>query len=348
MSFVTAGPGSGGHLAAAPEDFIVEEVLAYQPSGAGEHLYVEIEKTGLTTQDALRVIGDALGVKAGSFGVAGMKDKHARTRQWVSVPWPIKRAAPELAIERDDLRILRVDRHGNKIKRGHARENRFIITIREVPDGGVERAAAVFDELRRIGAPNRFGPQRFGRDGDNADQARAFIRGEARAPKNRRIRGLLISALQSEVFNRVLDLRIARGLYATAVVGDVMKKHDTGGLFDVDDVAVEQPRADRLEISPTAALPGPKARAASGDAQAIEDEALAQAGLTAEDVSKLDVGTRRALRFPLDEGDGVTALDDASYRVQLTLPSGAYATVVLAELIKPDGGEVHRTFANRD
>lgn len=345
MSFVSAGcPGSGGHLEPAPDDFLVQEILAYQPCGSGEHLFVELEKTGLTTHEALRRIGDAVGMKAGAIGVAGLKDKHATSRQWISLAWPIKAPPPDLsAAESAALRILNVDRHGNKIKRGHQRGNRFSITIRGVPEGGATNAAAAFDALRRLGAPNQFGPQRFGIEGDNAARALRFIRGEERPPRDRRLKSLLISALQSDVFNRVLAARIERGLYDRALVGDVMKKHDTGGLFDVADAEVEQPRVDRLEISPTAALPGPRARPASGEAQALEDAAIEAVGLTAGDIDQLDQGTRRALRYPLADGDGVTPLGDDAYRVDVTLPSGAYATVVLAELMKPESGVVIRS-----
>ena len=238
---------------------------------------------------------------------------------------------------------MRTVRHKNKLKRSHGRSNRFEVTIRDVPTDGIDRARAVLAELARVGAPNTFGPQRFGRDGDNADRARAFLLGEERAPKNRRIKSLMISALQSKVFNRVFTLRIERGLWTTALAGDVMKKHDTGGLFDVTDPAAEQSRLERLEISPTAAMPGPKARSASGEAQSLEDQALADVGIDASLVAKLDVGTRRALRFPLAADDRIEAVGDDAYTLFVTLPSGAFATVLLAELMKPDGGEVLRS-----
>lgn len=348
---VTAGlPGSGGRLASDPADFEVTEILAYAPSGEGEHLFVEIEKVGLTTFEAVRRLSRAyeletgLALDARDAGFAGMKDRHARARQWVSIPLPLAAAIPRLdRLEGSELRVLQASRHLNKIRRGHQRANRFGITIRSVPSGGIDRAGVALAVLRQSGVPNGFGPQRFGRDGDNAETAIAFVKGHARPPRDRRIRDLLVSALQSAVFNRVLELRIERGLLGAALLGDVMQKHDTGGLFDVSDPQAEQSRADRLEISPTAALPGKRARMASGVPREIEDAALAELGLSAEHFARFADGTRRVLRYPLDPQARVIAAGEDAYRLEVTLPSGAYATVVLDELVKPEDGPFNRS-----
>lgn len=338
-------PGSGGVLRSAPADFEVHEVLAYAPSGAGEHVFVEIEKIGLTTLEVVARIAELARVDRRAVGYAGMKDRHAVARQWLSVPVPIAAPMPDWSsLERPGaLRVLSAARHSGKVRRGHARANRFAITLREVPDGGVARARAVLAALRGLGVPNRFGPQRFGMHGDNADRALAFLRGRERLPPNPRLRELFFSALQSRVFNDVLDRRIAAGTLTRALLGDVMQKHDTGGLFDVTDPEAEQPRVDRLEISPTAALPGKRVRHAAGVAQAIEDEAYRAAGLLEEDLARMPDGTRRALRFPLDPDAAVDELDERSYRATFVLPSGAYATVVLDELVKPAGGPFDRS-----
>ena len=343
MTWLTADlAGSGGILRSDPEDFVVEEILAYEASGSGEHAFAQIEKTALTTPHAAERLAEAIGLRPREVGYAGLKDKHARTRQWMSFPVPVKAPLPELGDLGDDLRVLSVERHGNKLKRSHARGNRFAITIRDTVPDGADRAAAILDRMRATGVPNAFGPQRFGRDGDNAQRALRILRGDERRPKNRRVAQLLFNALQSEVFNRVLALRIEGGLLSTALVGDVMKKHDSGGLFDVADPAAEQPRVDRVEISPTAALPGKKTRRADGQPQAMEDEALRSVGLGEEETRRLDVGTRRALRFPLDPEARIEPVD-GGYRLHVALPAGAYATVLLAELIKPAEGVVERT-----
>lgn len=332
--------GSGGVLQARSEDFEVREILAYEPSGHGEHLFVELEKVGITTVQAIDRLARATGLRARDIGYAGMKDKHARATQWVSLP---ARGTVPMPVATDELRVLRTIANDKKIRRGHQRSNRFLIVLRDVPEGGLERAERVLARLRETGVPNYFGPQRFGSDGGNVERALAFVRGEEAAPRDRRIRDLLISSVQSLIFNHALSLRIERDLLGTALLGDVMQKHDTGGLFDVTEPDKEQPRADRLEISPTAALPGTKCRRASGPAQALEDEALARSGVTPEDVAKLDAeGTRRACRYPLDPDARIVALAPDSYRLEITLPSGAYATIVLDELVKPDGQPFNR------
>lgn len=338
-------PGSGGVLLPSAEDFEVHEVLAYEPSGAGEHLFIELEKVDLDTMTALERICRALGVSPRDAGYAGMKDKRARARQWISVP--ARAALPSLpkleALASPQLRVLRTVASDKKLRRGHQRANRFRILLREVPEGGVARAQAILARLRETGVPNTFGPQRFGRDGDNATRALAFVRGEAAAPRDRRIRDLMISAAQSAVFNRALELRLEAGLFTRALAGDVMQKHDTGGLFDCAEPEVDQARLDRLEISPTAALPGGRYRRAGGRAQELEEAALAASGITAGDLERLGAdGTRRALRYPLDPTAGIEAAGEGAYRLEITLPSGAYATVLLDELVKPEGGVFDR------
>lgn len=338
-------PGSGGILEATADDFIVHELPSYLPSGQGEHLFLEIEKVGLTTPEAVKRLAAALSLREHEVGYAGLKDKDARTRQWVSAPWPVKRELPDPAgLELDGVRVITAARHGNKLRRGHQRGNRFRLTLRRVPSGGLERARAVLDRLTAQGVPNAFGPQRFGRDGTNVAQGLAILRGEAPAPRNRRIKDLLLSSVQSEAFNRVLERRMAEGLFTRALLGDVMQKHDTHGLFDVTDPEAEQPRVDRLEISPTAALPGAKVRRpAAGWAAEVEREVSAELGLDEALLARLDEGTRRALRYPLRGAELGPAPDAPDALVlDLSLPSGAYATVVLAEIMKPEGGVVLR------
>ena len=344
MPFLTSNyPGSGGELLPEADDFIVDEEIAYSPCGEGEHLFVQIEKTYMTTAEVSQRLAQALKVKPQAVGFAGFKDKQATTRQWFSVHYPIRLGLPTLIdLDHENCKILDVERHKNKLKRSHGTGNRFTITITSVPDGGLERAQAALEALRETGVPNIFGAQRFGRDGDNVKHGLAIIRREERPPKNRRIRSILESSVQSEAFNKVFEFRLEEGLFYTALDGDIMKKHETGGLFDVTDAAAEQGRLDRMEISPTAPLPGKKTRDAAGKALEFERAALDAVGLTSEDLARMEVGTRRALRFPLDPRAKVTALDDTSYQLAISLPSGSYATVVLAELMKPESGFVTR------
>ncbi len=332
-------PGSGGTLSRDPGDFAVEEQLPYAPTGEGDHVFAEIEKTGLTTPQAAERVAKALNLRETSW--AGMKDRHAVTRQWIS--FELKRTLPlPEPMELEGVRLIQLVRHQHKLRRGHIRANRFLITIRNVPAGGIDRAVAALDLIRRTGAPNTFGPQRFGRDGDNAERALSFVRNETRPPRDRRMKDLFVSALQSEIYNRALSMRIERGSFATALLGDVMQKHETGGLFEVADAAVEQPRVDRLEISPTAVMPGKKARAATGEMRAIEEEAMRAVGVSEEQLAPFADGTRRVLRFPLDPEAKIEGVSEDVFRLHVTLPSGAYATVLLDEIVKPEGAVFDR------
>src|SRR4051812_48164346 len=121
-------PGTGGVLKTVPEDFVVEEIPAYLPSGEGSHTYLWIEKRGRTTDEAVRALCDALKAKARDAGTAGMKDRHAVTRQWVSVP--DVDPARALAVAVDGVKVLLAQRHGNKLKTGHLRGNRFTLVVR--------------------------------------------------------------------------------------------------------------------------------------------------------------------------------------------------------------------------
>ncbi len=337
LPFVTAGlPGSGGALRRAPEDFRVDEVPAYLPSGAGPHLYVRIEKRGRTTRDALRELARALGVAERDAGYAGMKDRDAVTTQWLS--FPVARDPEPSTLEAAGLRVLEVSRHANKLRPGHVRANRFSLAVRGGDLGRAREAAAA---LAAAGLPNFFGPQRFGVEGRNAAVGRALLLGQrtpetGRAFRDRFLRRLSISAFQSHLFNRWLSERLADGLFAAALPGDVLKKLDTGGLFTCEDPAVDGPRVARFEVSPAGPMFGHKLRPAAGEALAREERLLAAEGIALADFAQGGgeaEGTRRAARLRVEVE--LAPLDDG-YRATFELPKGSYATVVMRELMKSE------------
>ncbi len=342
MPRLTAGlAGCGGVLHATPDDFEVDERLPYAPQGDGSHLFVHIEKRGIDSLAAVRRLADALDVRADDVGLAGLKDRWAIARQWLSFPDAPDQERRLGEVQDPDLRVLAVTRHPHKLRRGHVRANRFRIRLREVPEGGFARAQATLAALKLRGVPNGFGRQRFGRQGDNAIQGRAQLRrGKGRRS---RLTSLLTSSVQSAVFNRVLALRIAHDQLAAALVGDVMQKHDTGGLFDVTDPAAEQDRVDAVAISPTGPMFGKRMRAAGGEPARIEADAYAACGLTDADLPRFGRGTRRPLRIPCDPDAEVIAPAPGVLELTFALPSGSYATTLLDELVKPDGGLFERT-----
>ncbi len=170
-------PGIGGVIKQRPEDFFVQEVPLYEPSGTGEHVYSEIQKVGLTTFDAINRLADALRVSSRDIGYAGLKDARAVTRQVVSIFGTTEEAVMALRGRWQDLTIQWAARHTNKLRIGHLAGNRFAIKIREVDPTAVVRLRPVIDILERRGMPNYFGEQRFGRRGNNDQLGATLIRG---------------------------------------------------------------------------------------------------------------------------------------------------------------------------
>lgn len=172
-------PGIGGTIKNRPEDFFVQEIPIYEPSGEGEHVYAEIQKINLTTFDAINRIADALGMQSREIGYAGLKDARAITRQIISIPGTTEAAV--MGLKLPDLTVLWAARHGNKMRLGHLKANRFAIKIRDVQPTDVIKLRPVLAELQRRGMPNYFGEQRFGRRGDNDKLGAAYIRGDHKA-----------------------------------------------------------------------------------------------------------------------------------------------------------------------
>jgi tRNA pseudouridine13 synthase len=256
------------------------------------------------------------------------------------------------------IEILGISRHENKLKPGHLLGNRFRIALRGLDAEGLAEVRARLEAIKTTGVPNAFGPQRFGRDGENPERALSFVRGETRGPRDRREQRLLFSALQSLWFNRVLEAREADGSWSRVLPGDLAKKHDTGGLFLVpaegpeladalaDAFADAKERAMAGGISPTGPMFGAKMRWPEGAPREIEQRVLDQSlgnPERLEGLRHLGEGTRRALRIMVSELT-VEALEETqsghSLAVCFVLPKGGYATTVLAracELIETRG-----------
>lgn len=158
------------------EDFLVEEIPAYEPGGQGDHVYFGVEKRGISTMRAVRKIAGALGVKSSGIGIAGMKDARGITRQMMS----LEHVDPDRvhAIDLSGIRVLWVKRHRNKLKIGHLRGNRFVIRVRNTEPERIDEVRDMLRELHERGVPNYFGPQRFGLRGDTWEVGRALILGD--------------------------------------------------------------------------------------------------------------------------------------------------------------------------
>ena len=229
--------------------------------------------------------------------------------------------------------------HKNKLKRGHLLGNRFAITISDLavtPEEALTRAKAIIGVLEKRGLPNFYGPQRLGHAGANVQRGAEMLRGKHFVP-DRWLRKLLLASVQSYLCNRYLTRRIAEGSYDTLLLGDVAKKVDTGGLFEVADVEAETLRYAAQEISFTAPIYGPDMWAATGPSGLLETEILAADDFTIDQMAKARLkGTRRMGRLRLTDLAVETSADELVIR--FSLPKGAFATTLLRELMKNDDG----------
>jgi len=331
-------PGTSGSVRVSEQDFRVEELALYEPCGEGGHLYLLVEKSGRTTPEVARELAAALGAREREVGYAGLKDKRAIAVQRFSLPVPprspdfLRRGA---AASGAGWRVLSAGLHGNKLRPGHLRGNRFRVVVRGAVEGAVERAERICAELRSRGAPNLYGRQRFGQRGDNAALGAAILRREA-APRDRFLRRLALSALQAELFNRCLSARLRDGLFDRAIAGDVLRKRQTGGLFVCEDAASDTARVQSGEVDPTGPLPGHSLFAARADALAREASVLSEAGIDPRSFAagggEME-GARRPYRIPVDDLRIEPAGPDV-LTLEFILPRGSYATCVLREVMK--------------
>ena len=330
-------PKIGGLVKQEIEDFEVDEIPAYEPSGEGPHIYLRVEKRNVDGRSMIEEVSGYFDIRVADIGTAGTKDRRAVTRQWISVPADgvDKMPAEETEIA-DGITVLKVSRHKNKLRTGHLRGNRFRVVIRDTELKGPQCEEAVGRIAGRIqdeGLPNFYGTQRFGDSGSTLKAGWKWVR-EGRAPKGRFLRRMAASALQSEVFNRVLARRLGEDTWRTVIDGDIFEKVDTGGRFWIQPPEREetQRRLDAKEISVTGPMPGSRDGLASGTTGELEREILAELEIDEDDLKVFGRGgrgTRRPLTIFID--DLSWEVESDSVNLEFTLPSGTYATVLLRE-----------------
>ena len=353
LPYITSAlPGVGGVVKSRIEDFVVEEIPAYLPCGDGGFLYLWIEKRDLAAEQLTSHLAKFLKLSHQDIGMAGMKDRQAITRQWVSVPAICQSRLA--TVQHPGITILDTRRHRNKLRTGHLKGNRFSILLRnsaEIPPGTVPtsqnlaQAEAIAQSLRTLGIPNFFGDQRFGKDSETLELGLELLNGKkypGDLPKARRkfLLRLALSSAQSALFNVVLRERIQEELFRKVMLGDVMQVVASGGVFVVDDVEREQPRVDTGEIAITGPMFGPRMKDPTGVPLEREARALAAVQLGRDAFGKypdLTSGTRRP--FWVDLHDLQLTAEPEGLRLVFTLPSGSYATVVLREFQQTEAGE---------
>ncbi len=322
-------PPLQARLRSTPEDFLVEEILGYDADGAGEHALLWVEKRGANTDWVARELAKFAGVSPVAVGYAGMKDRHAVTRQTFSVQLAGKPDPDWSGFPHAEVKVLAATRHSRKLKRGALRGNRFVLVLREVRG---DRAAAeqVLQQIAARGVPNYYGEQRFGREGGNVAQARAMFAGR-RVERDKR--SFLLSAARSQIFNEVLATRVERGSWDTALEGEIWSLAGSRSWFGPEPFSdVLAARLASGDIHPSGPLWGQGEPPSQGEAGALEREVAAANGdLAAGLVSARMDQERRPLRLMPKELKW-RWLDDTALELSFELPAGAYATVVVREL----------------
>ena len=335
----------------SPRDFVVEEIPLYEFSGEGEHLVLFIRKKNLATTDMIRIIAQHLGIKDREIGYAGLKDKHAMTKQYISIHKSLEEKLESFS--HDGIKIVSKTYHNKKIKIGHLKGNRFYIKVKKVNPTSAKKIDEALKNITDFGMPNFFGYQRFGNDGTNHIDGEKIAKGEKRE-RNPRVRKFLINAYQSHLFNLWLSRRLEinslvnnfeakeiESLLNMAnnevvklkeqkhpfklISGDIMEHYPHGRLFNFNGEEEDIERFNNRNISITGLLCGSKVKSSEGLAGIIEKEY--------NDTINVDGARRYAWVFPT-EIEGRFNQIEAQYEFNFTLPKGSYATVLLEEIAK--------------
>jgi len=339
------------HFKQSPRDFVVEEIPLYEFSGEGEHLVMFVRKKSLSTMELVSILARYLGIKNKEIGYAGLKDKHAMTKQYISLHKKYEEALENF--EHEGIKILSKTYHNNKIRIGHLKGNRFYIKLKKVNPTSAIKLDEALKNISDLGMPNFFGYQRFGNDGDNHIEGEKIAKG-LKKERNPKIKRLLINAYQSHLFNMWLSRRLeintlinnfeAKELESLLnmsiqqiqklkeqkhpfklIMGDIMEHYPHGRLFDFDGSEEDLTRFNERNISVTGMLCGKKVKMSSDIAGEIEKDF--------DDEINADGARRYAWVYPT-EIEGRFNKVEAQYELNFTLPKGSYATVLIEECAK--------------
>lgn len=341
LSYLYGQPETSALLRVQPDDFIVHEELSFTPTGAGEHMLLLVEKIGQNTQYVAKLLAELAGCKARQVSYAGLKDRHAVTRQWFCLPVPIKQQLNWQHWTIEGVKILDSIRHQRRLKLGSIKYNEFILTLRDVSD-----IPALLGRLALVkqGVPNYYGEQRFGIQGGNLALAEQLFSGGG--IEDRKIRGLALSASRSFLFNLQVDARVRAGTFNQLLAGEVVQLDGSGSVFKVpqSDERLNQ-RLLEADIHPTAGLPGLGEALTTADALAFEQQSLKPWQHWVDKLAELNVrAERRSIRvMPIDLAAEVQG---QHVKISFKLYSGCFATAVLRELV--DYQDVQRNYATLD
>ncbi|MEY8206071.1 MAG: tRNA pseudouridine(13) synthase TruD [Bermanella sp.] len=311
------------------EDFQVTELSNRQLHASGPHLFLFIEKQGTNTHWLARKLANHAKVDLKAVGYAGLKDRHAITRQWFSIPYKDKLPDLSHVFSKPEFTLLSQGFYGVKLKRGALGGNAFRIVLRNMT-GDKQAIEQRLELIRQRGVPNYFGRQRFGNDGDNLQQAHNMF-ANGKRPRNKQKGSMYISAARSFLFNEMLAKRIELNSWDRPMAGEVFGFAGSLRGFSQEGSSEELQRWRTNRIHPTCALWGKNESLAAGELLAIEDTVAAANPVFCEGlVNKGLKQERRAARMLVPDLFWMWQGDDLVLR--FSLASGYFATSILAEL----------------
>jgi len=319
-----------GVIRVNPEDFQVDEIQQFTPSGKGEHVWLHIQKTGENTEwvgDQLAKIAD---VARRDVSYAGMKDRNAVTTQWFSVQMPGREAPDWQAQLPESIIVLDEQRHDRKLKRGALKGNKFKLIIRDFV-GDESALKESVENIVQQGIPNYFGEQRFGRDGDNVRKARQWFKGEFKV-KSRPKRSIYLSAARSWIFNHILSMRVKNGTWNQAVRGDIFMLDGSKSCFNdhIDGEIIQ--RIEKQEIHPTGVLWGRGELGSKDEVAVLEADVAREFTILCDGLEKHGLKQeRKALRLSVKDLK-YCSVESGIVEISFSLPAGAFATSVLSEI----------------
>ncbi|RUO36357.1 tRNA pseudouridine(13) synthase TruD [Aliidiomarina sanyensis] len=325
-----------------PEDFEVIEQLGFVPeqNPKGQQHWLRIKKVGVNTEDLAKQLSKALRIHPRDLGYSGLKDKHAVTEQWMSVQLPAL-DNPDWSVwwtqnmtsERlrgGSAELLEVVRSSKKLRRGTHKANLFRLCVRDISNP--ETLQRRLEALAHVGSvPNYFGPQRFGRRGDNVTQALAMARGDHHV-RDRNLRSILLSSIRSWLFNTYVHRRLTEG-FPAITAGDVVILSGSQSYFTIETLDdVIRARHQTGDILVSGPLYGDGESPAQGAVKAFEDRVAADYPELVHVLRDARMkAERRALALSLSELRW-DWLEEQTLQLSFALPAGSFATSVLTEL----------------
>jgi len=331
FAYLNGAPRSTAFIRTTPDDFKVVENLGFEPEGEGEHVFLYVRKRGENTDWVARQLAKFAGLNPRDAGYAGKKDRHAVTEQWFSLPM-INRPEPNWRLfGGKTIDILKTARHARKLRTGSLKGNRFQLRLRDVTHE--DEFLARIEQVKAQGVPNYFGEQRFGFDFGNLDKGVAVLEGRLKE-RQRNKKTIYISAVRSWCFNHLISQRINGDGLFSPMDGDVFMLAESQSCFVEPAVSDELlSRLAEKEIRPTAAMWGRGTLLTESVAREWEDAQLKPWENVLERLEHIGIKQERRAAVLHPQGLEAVRESEGQWLLSFDLPSGAFATSVLRELV---------------